>query len=77
MYLTSLICLIYCSFFKSHVFLYYFIPKIEIINCKTIGLISVYIFVPVMAKKNIKAENISFFENLNIIQLRLEKNALK
>ena len=52
-------------------------PKVEIIDCKTEGPTSAYPFAPAMASESTTAGNISVFEDLNINQLGLEKDALR
>lgn len=69
---------LFIAAFLNHAFSYFvFMPKVEIINCKTKDLALVYTFALALASKSTMARNISIFKDLNIYQLGLKKNALR
>lgn len=60
--------------FPQHEFSYSApMPKVDIIECKTEGATSAFLFALAMASENTTTRNISVFEELNINQLGLAK----
>lgn len=49
-------------------------PKVDIIECKTKGATSAYLFALAIASESITIRNINVFEKLNINQLGLAKD---
>lgn len=68
---------LFIASFSQHEFSYSApIPKVNIIECKTKGTTSAFLFAPAMASESTTAENINVFEELNINQLGLAKDDL-
>lgn len=54
-----------------------FMTKINVINCKTEEKTKAYTFAPLMFSESFLSDNLSIFEDLNVIQIGIEKINLR